>query len=108
MKTIGFHIGRIGFYLYLQILWKYKQFYLTPGVMVECVKGHNRYFQRRVRPEENGITTAEQLIEPLEKAIADMKAHCRVVQRAIQQATAKHTPTYTATKERQGNLRTNN
>lgn len=26
------------------------------------------------RPEENGITTAEQLIEPLEKAIADMKA----------------------------------
>lgn len=24
------------------------------------------------------------------------------------QATAKHTPTYTATKERQGNLRTNN
>lgn len=26
------------------------------------------------RPEENGITTAGQLIEPLEKAIADMKA----------------------------------
>ena len=26
------------------------------------------------QPEENGITTAEQLIEPLEKAIADMKA----------------------------------
>jgi hypothetical protein len=40
MKTIGFHIGRIGFYLYLQSLWKYKQFYLTPGVMVEGVKGH--------------------------------------------------------------------
>lgn len=41
MKTIGFHIGRIGFYLYLQSLWKYKQFYLTPGVMVEGVKGHD-------------------------------------------------------------------
>lgn len=26
------------------------------------------------RPEENGITTARQLIEPLRKAIADMKA----------------------------------
>ena len=26
------------------------------------------------RPEENGITTAQQLIEPLRKAIADMKA----------------------------------
>jgi hypothetical protein len=26
------------------------------------------------RPEENGITTAGQLIEPLRKAIADMKA----------------------------------
>lgn len=37
MKTIGFHIGCIGFYLYLQSLWKNKQFYLTPGVMVEGV-----------------------------------------------------------------------
>lgn len=44
MKTIGFHIGRIGFYLYLQSLWKYKQFYLTPGVMVEGVKGHDVFY----------------------------------------------------------------
>lgn len=43
MKTTGFHIGRIGFYLYLQGLWRYKQFYLTPGVTVEGVKGHDVY-----------------------------------------------------------------
>lgn len=39
MKTIGFHIWRLGFYLYLQSLWKYKQFYLFPALMVEGVKG---------------------------------------------------------------------
>lgn len=49
MKTIGFHIGRIGFYLYLQSLWKYKQFYLTPGVMVEGVKGHDVYFDFEIK-----------------------------------------------------------
>lgn len=31
------------------------------------------------------------------------KAHCRVVQRAIRQAKAEHTPTYTAAKGRRGN-----
>lgn len=49
MKTIGFHIGRIGFYLYLQSLWKYKQFYLTPGVMVEGVKGHDVYLYIEIK-----------------------------------------------------------
>lgn len=49
MKTIGFHIGRIGFYLYLQSLWKYKQFYLTPGVMVEGVKGHDVYLDIEIK-----------------------------------------------------------
>ena len=44
MKTIGFHIGRIELYLYMQSLRKYKQFYLMPGVMVEGVKGHGFYF----------------------------------------------------------------
>lgn len=34
MKTIGF-IGCIEFHLYIQSLWKYKQFYLMPGVVVE-------------------------------------------------------------------------
>lgn len=32
------------------------------------------------------------------------KAHCRVVQGAIRQAKAEHTPTHTAAKERQGDL----
>lgn len=41
MKTVGFHIGCIGFYLYLQSLCRYKQFYLTPGVMVGGIKGHD-------------------------------------------------------------------
>lgn len=49
MKTIGFHIGRIGFYLYQQSLWKYKQFYLTPGVMVEGVKGHDVYLDIEIK-----------------------------------------------------------
>lgn len=49
MKTIGFHIGRIGFYLYLQSLWKYKQFYLTPGVMVEGVKGHDVFLDIEIK-----------------------------------------------------------
>ena len=31
------------------------------------------------------------------------KTHCRVVQRAIRQAKAEHTPTYTAAKGRRGN-----
>lgn len=31
------------------------------------------------------------------------KAHCRVVQRAIRQTKAEHTPTYTAAKGRRGN-----
>lgn len=48
METIGFHIERIGFYLYLQSLWKYKQFYLTPGVMVEGVKGHDVYLELKL------------------------------------------------------------
>lgn len=45
MKIIGFHIGRIGLYLYMQSLRKYKQFYLMPGVMVEGIKGHGFYFE---------------------------------------------------------------
>nr|DAD82461.1 MAG TPA: hypothetical protein [Siphoviridae sp. ctHMI2] len=44
MKTIGF-IGCIEFHLYIQSLWKYKQFYLMPGVMVEGIKGHGFYFE---------------------------------------------------------------
>lgn len=43
MKTIGF-IGCVEFHLYIQSLWKYKQFYLMPGVMVEGIKGHGFYF----------------------------------------------------------------
>lgn len=49
MKTIGFHIGRIEFHLYIQSLWKYKQFYLMPGVMVEGVKGHGFYFDFEIK-----------------------------------------------------------
>lgn len=45
MKIIGFHIERIGLYLYMQSLRKYKQFYLMPGVMVGGVKGHGFDFE---------------------------------------------------------------
>ena len=45
MKIIGFHIGLIGLYLYMQSLRKYKQFYLMPGVMVVGVKGHGFDFE---------------------------------------------------------------
>lgn len=44
MKTIGF-IGCAEFHLYIQSLWKYKQFYLMPGVMVEGIKGHGFCFE---------------------------------------------------------------
>lgn len=49
MKTIGFHIWRFGFYLYLQSLWRYKQFYLFPALMVEGVKGHDAYFDIEIK-----------------------------------------------------------
>lgn len=49
MKTIGFHIGRIVFYLYLQSLWKYKQFYLTPEFMVEGVKEYDVYLDIEIK-----------------------------------------------------------
>lgn len=45
MKTIGLHIERIGLYLYMQSLRKYKQFYLMPGVMVWGIKGDGFDFE---------------------------------------------------------------
>lgn len=45
MKAIGFHIGRIELYLYMQSLRKYKQFCLMPGVVVGGVKGHGFDFE---------------------------------------------------------------
>lgn len=49
MKSIGFHIWRIGIYLYLQNLWKYRQIYLFPGLMIEGVNGNDRYFDIEVK-----------------------------------------------------------
>ena len=41
MKAIGFHFWRIGIYLYLQNLWKYRQIYVLPGLMAEFVNGND-------------------------------------------------------------------
>lgn len=43
MKVLSFHIGRLGFYFYAQGLWKYRQFYLLPALLVESVGGNFPY-----------------------------------------------------------------
>lgn len=49
MKTIGFHIKRLGLFLYLQNYYRYKQFYITPGVIVEGVIGYDAYFDLEIK-----------------------------------------------------------
>lgn len=43
MKKIGFHVWRIGAYIYLQNIWKYRQIFLLPGLVVEGVNGNDAY-----------------------------------------------------------------
>lgn len=43
MKKTGFHVWRIGAYIYLQNNWKYRQIFLLPGLVVEGVNGNDAY-----------------------------------------------------------------
>lgn len=36
---IGFHIGRVGVSVYVREYWKYKSWFIVPGVSVDAVNG---------------------------------------------------------------------
>ena len=40
---IGFHIGRVGVSVYVREYWKYKSWFVVPGVSVDAVNGYDRY-----------------------------------------------------------------
>jgi hypothetical protein len=40
---IGFHIGRVGVSVYVREYWKYKSWFIIPGVSVDAVNGYDRY-----------------------------------------------------------------
>lgn len=37
---IGFHIGRVGVSVYVREYWKYKSWFVVPGVSVDAVNGY--------------------------------------------------------------------
>lgn len=37
---IGFHIGRVGVSVYVREYWKYKSWFIIPGVSVDAVNGY--------------------------------------------------------------------
>lgn len=40
---IGFHAGRVGVSVYVREYWKYKSWFIIPGVSVDAVNGSDRY-----------------------------------------------------------------
>ena len=40
---IGVHIGRVGVCVYVREYWKYKSWFVVPGVSVDAVNGYDRY-----------------------------------------------------------------
>lgn len=43
MKSIGLKFYRIGIFLFIRNLWKYKNFVLLPTLTLDAVKGYDRY-----------------------------------------------------------------
>lgn len=43
MKSIGFKFRRIGIFLFMRNVWKYKHFVLLPTLELDAVKGYDRY-----------------------------------------------------------------
>ncbi len=43
MKSIGFKFWRIGIFLFMRNVWKYKHFVLLPTLALDAVKGYDRY-----------------------------------------------------------------
>lgn len=40
---IGFNIGRVGVTVYVREYWKYKSWFIVPGVTVDTVNGYDRF-----------------------------------------------------------------
>lgn len=40
---IGFHVGRVGVSVYVREYWKYKGWFIIPGVSVDAVNSYGRY-----------------------------------------------------------------
>jgi hypothetical protein len=40
---IGFYAGRVGVSVYVREYWKYKSWFIIPGVSVDAVNGYDRY-----------------------------------------------------------------
>lgn len=40
---LGFHIGRVGLYLFAREYLKYNSWFIVPGVSVDAVNGYDRY-----------------------------------------------------------------
>ena len=46
---IGVHIGRVGICVYVREYWKYKSWFIVPGVSVDAVNGYDRYVDIEVK-----------------------------------------------------------
>lgn len=46
---IGVHIGRVGVSVYVRDYWKYKSWFIVPGVSVDAVNGYDRYVDIEVK-----------------------------------------------------------
>ena len=40
---IGGHVGRVGVYLYAREYWKYKSWFVFPGVTIDAINGYDAY-----------------------------------------------------------------
>lgn len=49
MKYTGFHVSRFGLYFFGRNAWKYRQFYVVPGVAVEMVRGRDYYIDVEIK-----------------------------------------------------------
>ena len=46
---IGLHIGRGGVSFYVREYWKYKSWFVVPGVSVDAGKGYDRYVDNEAK-----------------------------------------------------------
>ena len=49
MKSIGFKFWRIGIFLFMRNVWKYKHFVLLPTLALDAVKGYDRYADLKLK-----------------------------------------------------------
>lgn len=43
MVQLGFHVWRVGLFIYAREYWKYKSWFITPAISIDAVNGYDRY-----------------------------------------------------------------